>query len=148
MIFDLNHRLENTAKEIRKIQQSAYRIEADLMGFDGLPQLKESVLEIQNADELFIGHTGMPLKGFLSYKEEGRLIDIHRLAVAPEYFREGVASDLLEGLFARFEERDFLVNTGAANEPAKNLYRKHGFIEQRVFEAEPGVWCTEFIKSR
>lgn len=148
MIIALNHRLEKTAKKIRKIQQSAYRIEAELMGFDGIPQLNESVLEIQNTDETFLGHTGNPLKGFLSYKNEGPLIDIHRLAVAPEYFRQGIASALLEGLFERFEGRDFLVSTGAANEPAKKLYRKYGFEEQRVFEAEPGVWCTEFIKSR
>lgn len=148
MIIALNHRLEKTAKEIRKIQQSAYRIEAELMGFDGIPQLNESVLEIQNADEIFLGHTGNPLKGFLSYKEIGHLIDIHRLAVAPEYFRQGIASDLLEGLFQQFEGRDFLVSTGAANEPAKKLYRKYGFEELRVFEPEPGIWCAEFMKSR
>lgn len=148
MIVVLNHRLEKTAKEIQKIQKTAYQIEAELMGFDGIPQLKESVLEIQNAEEIFLGHEADPLKGFLSYKEDGLLIDIHRLAVDSAYFQQGVASALLTALLKQFDGREFLVSTGTANEPAKKLYRKHGFQEQGIFEVAPGVQCTQFIKRR
>lgn len=148
MIIALNHRLEKTAKEVQKIQQQAYRIEAEMMGFDGIPQLKESILEIQNAEEIFLGHTGEPLKGFLSYKEDGMAIDIHRLAVSPAYFQQGIASSLLKELLDRFNDRSFLVSTGSANEPAKNLYRKHGFQEQGAFEVATGIWCTKFIKRK
>lgn len=148
MIIALNHRLEKTAKEIQKIQQQAYRIEAEMMGFDGIPQLKESILEIQNTEEIFLGYTGDLLKGFLSYREEGMTIDIHRLAIAPVYFQQGIASALLKHLIEQFPGRNFLVSTGSANEPAKNLYRKHGFEEQGVFEVAPGIWCIEFIKGK
>lgn len=148
MIIALNHRLEKTAKEIQKLQQQAYQIEAEMMGFDGIPQLKESILEIQNTEEIFLGYTGEQLKGFLSYKEDGSTIDIHRLAVAPACFQQGIASALLKELMERFNDRNFLVSTGSANEPAKNLYRKHGFKEQGVFEVAPGIWCTEFIKRK
>lgn len=148
MIVALNHRLEKTAKEIQKIQKTAYQIEAEIMGFDGIPQLRESVLEIQNAEEIFLGYIAEPLKGFLSYKEDGSLIDIHRLAVGPAYFQQGIASALLTALLKQFCGREFLVSTGTANEPAKNLYRKHGFQEQKIFEVAPGIWCTQFIKSR
>lgn len=119
-----------------------------MMGFDGIPQLKESVLEIQNSDEIFLGFNGEPLKGFLSYKEKGLAIDIHRLAIAPDYFQQGIASALLEALFREFVGRDFLVSTGSANEPAKTLYRKYGFEEQDRFEVAPDIWCTQFMKSR
>lgn len=146
MIDALNHRLEKTAKEIQRIQQAAYRIEAELMGFDGIPQLKESVLEIQNADEQFLGHSGDPLKGFVSYKEEKGMIDIHRLAIDPAYFQQGVASALLTNLLDRFSGRSFTVSTGTANEPAKKLYKKFGFEEKEQVEVAAGIWCTQFMK--
>ena len=148
MIKRLNQQEEKTAKAIQKIQKPAYQVEAKLMGFEGIPQLNESILEIQNSGEVFIGYIENDLKGFISYKEENGVIDICRLVVAPEHFRQGIARKLLAFLLEQFDGYGFIVSTGSANTPAKKLYISFGFIESRSFEVAPGIYCTEFQKKK
>lgn len=143
MIRELNHRNEYTAKAIQRIQRPAYLVEAELMGFKGIPQLNESTLEIQNSGETFWGYIEHDrLMGFISYKEEGDIIDIHRLVVDPEQFRRGIGRQLLGSLMNKFEGLEFIVSTGKMNKPAKNLYTGFGFIETEDFEVAPGIFCT------
>lgn len=146
VICQLNHRNEETAENIQHIQQPAYLVEAELMGFHGIPQLTESIEDIQNSGESFIGFKEEKLKGFISYVDEEGLIDIYRLVVHPDFFRQGIAKKLLADLLMRYEGRKFIVSTGTANEPAKNLYQSFGFIEQDEFEVSPGITCTNFMK--
>jgi ribosomal protein S18 acetylase RimI-like enzyme len=146
LIEQLDNHIKEVAKAMRAIQIPAYQIEAELMGFDGIPQLKETAEDLQKSDETFIGYFNAELKGFISYKKEGRLIDIHRLVVSPGSFRQGIASKLLSFLLETFQDFDFIVSTGQANIPAKNLYISFGFIEQKNFEVAPSAWCTEFAR--
>ncbi|MCJ1908013.1 GNAT family N-acetyltransferase [Planococcus ruber] len=146
MIGQLDHRDEETAKDIQRIQQPAYLIEAELMGFHGIPQLTESIEDIQQSNESFTGFKEEELKGFISYIEEEDLIDIYRLVVHPDFFRRGIAKALLADLMKRYKGYKFIVSTGTANEPAKNLYRSFGFVEQDLFEVAPGITCTNFMK--
>lgn len=148
MIEGLNNRDSKIAEEIQRVQQPAYQIEADLMGFQGIPQLAESIMEIQNSNELFTGFVEEEIKGFISYAKEEGLIDICRLVVHPSHFRQGIAKKLLGFLLDRYPAHEFIVSTGTANEPAKNLYRSFGFIEQDEFEVAPGISCTNFRKSK
>lgn len=143
MIRGIDHRNESAAKEIQRIQRPAYLVEAEMMGFKGIPQLKESILEIQNSSETFLGYleNGL-LKGFVSYKKENNTIDIHRLVVDPEHFRKGIGRELLMSLTKTFEGMEFIVSTGKTNMPAKNLYRSFGFTESEDFEVAPGIFCT------
>ena len=67
MITTIDHRDESTAKAIQSIQRPAYRIEAELMGFDGIPHITETVEEIQQSSEIFLGFTEGYLKGFILY---------------------------------------------------------------------------------
>lgn len=147
MIREVNHRNEYTAKSIQRIQRPAYLVEADLMGFRGIPQLNESILEIQNSGETFWGYIEQDrLMGFISYKEEGNIIDIHRLVVDPKQFRRGIGRQLLGSLMNKFEGLEFIVSTGKMNKPAKNLYTSFGFIETEDFEVAPGIFCTTLKK--
>lgn len=147
MILKMDHRNELTAKAIQRIQRAAYRIEAQLMGFDGIPQLAESHSDIQNSSETFFGFMEEDrLLGFISCKKENRLIDIYRLAVDPEHFRKGIGRQLLAFLLNHFEGMDFSVSTGKANFPAKKLYKTFGFIETKDFEVAKGIFCTAFEK--
>lgn len=146
MIERLNHHQEKTAKEIQRLQKRAYQVEAELIGFDGIPQLNESILEIQNSGETFIGYFNGVLAGFISYKAKGPLVDIHRLAVAPSHFRQGIARNLLEHLLGNFPDSDFIVSTATLNEPARKLYETFGFKEQGSFEPEPGISCVIYHK--
>lgn len=146
MIKRLNHHHVNTAKEIQWVQKRAYQVEAELIGFDGIPQLNESILEIQNADETFIGYFNGELSGLIAYKVEGQLVDIHRLAVSPAHFRRGIARQLVEHVLADFPESDFMVSTGTLNAPARKLYEQYGFELTESFEPVPGVSCVKYYK--
>lgn len=147
MIRKVNHRNEYTAKAIQRIQRPAYLVEAELMGFEGIPQLKESTIEIQNSGETFLGYMEQEvLLGFISYKKENNIVDIHRLVVNPEHFRKGIGRKLLAYLMEEFEGMEFIVSTGKMNKPAKNLYTSFGFVEKEDFEVAPGVFCTTLKK--
>ncbi|WP_233786122.1 GNAT family N-acetyltransferase [Planococcus halotolerans] len=147
MIREIDHRNESAAKAIQRIQRPAYLVEAELMGFKGIPQLKESILEIQNSGENFLGYLEHErLMGFISYKKEGNVVDIHRLVVDPEHFRKGIGRELLTSLTKTFEGIEFIVSTGKANKPAKNLYTSFGFTESEDFEVAPGIFCTTLEK--
>ena len=147
MIHEINHRNEQQAKEIQKIQQAAYRIEAELMGFYEIPQLHESVHEIQNSPETFIGYSKERLKGVVSHRVEDGIVDIYRLVVDPDHFRKGVGKQLIAHLLERYTGYKFTVSTGAANKPAIALYQSYGFREQRSIEVAPGIHCTQFSLS-
>jgi len=141
MIERLHHGEEATAAEILALQIPAYKVEASLIEFDGIPYLHETVEIIKASDETFIGFlTEGELCGFLSYKEENGAACIHRLAVHPGHFHEGIASKLIT-YFLEEESagRTVRVTTGEKNEPARSLYKKFGFVEVHVFSPEPGV---------
>lgn len=147
MISKLDHQNGNTAETIQKIQRAAYLIEAELMKFHGIPQLTESILKIQNSSEVFFGYWEQSrLLGVISYKIENGKVDIHRLAVIPDHFRKGIAGKLIRFLLREFQGMDFVVSTGKANVPAKNLYKIFGFLESKDFEVAPGVFCTSLEK--
>ncbi|WP_186759604.1 N-acetyltransferase [Planococcus sp. CPCC 101016] len=147
MIHEIDHQNEQLAKEIQEIQQAAYRIEAELMGFDGIPQLYEAVHEIQNSPETFIGYSIERLQGVVSYRVKQGIVDIHRLVVDPDHFRKGIGKQLIAYLLERYKGYEFMVSTGTANKPAIALYQANGFRELRVFEVAPGVHCTQFSLS-
>ncbi len=144
MIREIDHQNKQLAKEIQKIQQAAYRIEAELMEFDGIPQLYETVREIQNSPDTFIGFSIERLQGVASYQVEQGIVDIHRLVVDPDQFRKGIGKQLVAYLLERYKGYEFVVSTGTANKPAIALYQANGFKEQRVFEVAPGVQCIQF----
>ncbi len=144
MIKQINHANKQVAQAIQSIQRPAYRMEAELMGFDGIPQLAETVEEIQQSDETFIGFQDEFLKGFLSFKKEEKVVDIYRLVVDPLYFRRGIARRLLEHLLEQNDSVEVTVSTGTANMPARRLYQSFGFQEEETFEVAPGVTCTQY----
>ncbi|EGA89890.1 hypothetical protein GPDM_07565 [Planococcus donghaensis MPA1U2] len=143
MLTALNHQDKQVAEKIQQIQQAAYRIEAELMGFFEIPQLRETVHEIQNSTEMFIGYSEEQLQGVLSYKIEEGVIDIHRLVVAPAHFRKGIGRKLLSEVLKKYRTHDFKVSTGSANQPAITLYKLLGFQEIGVIEIAPGIYCTQ-----
>lgn len=149
MITQVNQTEEATARAIQSIQRPAYRIEAELMGFDAIPHITETIEEIQHSTEVFLGYQDPYLKGFISYKEEDGVIDIYRLVVDPLQFRQGIARKLVGHLLDSHKTQDVIVSTGTANEPARKLYESFGFREEERFEVAPGVTCTQFrLKDR
>lgn len=83
--------------------------------------------------------------GTVSYKEDGEVLDIHRLVVRPDRFRRGIARSLV-GYIANVaaDAKRIVVSTGAKNEPACRLYRSLGFRETGESEPSPGLRLTTF----
>ena len=136
---------EAIARSVLALQREAYAVEAELIAADGIPQLTETLGELQAAGLDWLGtfdQTG--LTGAVSWNvlDDGT-VDIHRLVVAPRAFRRGTATALLDALDARFPGRHTLVSTGRDNGPARELYRRRGFTVVREREAIAGLWVTD-----
>ncbi|MBM7564174.1 GNAT family N-acetyltransferase [Paenibacillus sacheonensis] len=137
-------------RRLLELQRVSYRVEAELIGFDGIPGLHDTAASIRNCGETFFGwFESEQLAGAVSYKTDSGVVDIHRLVVDPGHFRRGIGERLIRHVLRTLADGTdkFLVATGTANDPAKRLYLKLGFVRIRDFEAEPNVWITEYERS-
>ncbi|MBH0231653.1 GNAT family N-acetyltransferase [Halobacillus yeomjeoni] len=133
-----------TAEIIYKMQYRSYQIEADLIDFQDLPPLKETVETIQSSNETFLGYfIDDELVGVVSYKDENEEIDIYRMMVDPDHFRKGIADCLLTYLKKQYPDHTFIVHTGSKNTPAVNLYKKHGFKTVDEVEVAPNIYISQ-----
>ncbi|MCZ8537597.1 GNAT family N-acetyltransferase [Paenisporosarcina quisquiliarum] len=137
-IFNMDLEL---AHNILSIQRPSYQIEADLIGFQGIPALSETVDDIMDSKETFIGYyEDDQLLGVLSYEENEDFVDICRLVVSPASFRKGIGRQLVSYIVEEIRgSRDVIVSTGLKNTPAVTLYEKLGFQQERTMEIAPGV---------
>jgi ribosomal protein S18 acetylase RimI-like enzyme len=140
---------ESVAARVLELQRESYAVEARLIGSDRIPPLYESLEELQACGETFLGaYVEGRLAAVVSWRFDGATIDLHRLAVLPEFFRRGIGVALLRAaLRSEPQARRAIAQTGAANEPAKELYRGEGFAELGDREVLPGLWITQFERS-
>ena len=138
----------STAAELLDLQRRAYRVEAALIGSDGIPPLRETLAELQASPETFLGvRLDGSLVGAISWRLDGETLDLHRLVVDPARFRRGIGSALVRAALAAGEgARDAIVQTGADNEPALALYRREGFSETGELEPLPGLRVVRLKK--
>ncbi|WP_433748312.1 GNAT family N-acetyltransferase [Falsibacillus pallidus] len=150
MIKKVNIKDRSIAEQVLPIQLASYQIEADIIQFYDIPPLKETIEDLMNVKEEFLAYyDNGALAGLLSYEEDGpSSITICRMMVHPDFHRKGIASALIEELFALTSDcEQWKVTTGAKNEPAKKLYLKHGFTEEKIFEVVPGLIISSFIRT-
>ncbi|OCT14693.1 hypothetical protein A8709_10910 [Paenibacillus pectinilyticus] len=134
------------------LQIASYRVEAELIGFEDIPPLKDGIMSIREAKETFYGfyveeQGTSKLAGAISFEREGCIVTICRMMVHPDFFRRGIASALLQHILNDQEQKGatrFIVSTGSANAPAISLYERFGFMTRRVFTVPPGVCLTTF----
>ncbi len=136
----------SVAARVLELQRRSYEVEARLIGSDRIPPLHESLEELQASGETFLGaYLEGRLAAVVSWRFDGATIDLHRLAVLPEFFRRGIGGALLRAaLRSEPEALRAIAQTGAANEPAKELYRGEGFAELGDREVLPGLWISQF----
>lgn len=138
MVITLDPEDLDVAKRIVEIQIAAYRVEADLIGFDGIPQLTESAEDVRSLPSMQWrgafddGH----LVGIIAWTETAEEIDIDRLAIDPRAARRGHGRRLVESVPS---DRVTLVSTGAKNLPALSLYQSLGFEMVGQTEIVPSV---------
>ncbi|MGW7331389.1 GNAT family N-acetyltransferase [Streptomyces sp. NPDC054840] len=136
------------AAAVHRIGRAAYGVEAELIGFDGIPALGESLAEMRARPLNWLGALSGDgsLDGFLAWEEEaGGGVRVDRLCVDPGRFRQGVASRLLRHTLTElFPGRPVEVTTGAANAPAVALYERLGFTRGPDFSPVPGLTMASF----
>lgn len=136
--------------KILKLQKKSYQVEAELIGFFEIPNLKDTIETIKNSDEIFYGYFNENncLAGMISYKIiDGKVLDIHRLAIDPYYFRKGIAKKLLNFVESLGKDvQKIIVSTGTQNTPAVQLYLNNGFKKLRDVEICKNVYISEFEK--
>jgi len=137
-----------TAAALLELQRRAYGVEAELIGSDGIPPLHETLEELQTCGETFLGAlVGGELAGAISWRLEGGTLDIHRLAVDPGFFRRGIGAALVRAaLAAAPAAARAIVQTGAANEPARALYLAQGFEQRDEIVVGDGIRVARFEK--
>lgn len=135
------------ATEVHALQRAAYAVEAELIGFDGIPPLHESLDDMLAAGETWLGiRDADGVAGAVSYEKDGDGWTICRLIVAPRAFRRGHGRTLVAAALAAIGDHPVAVSTGSANVPALALYRSMGFTETRRSEVAPGVTKTELAR--
>lgn len=131
------------------VQQGAYAAEAELMGFEGIPPLHETLAELLEAEhQRWIGRfEGATLVGGLAWEEDGAAgVDLLRLVVAPSAWRRGHATALLDAFDELVGPRPVSVSTGSQNAPALAFYARRGFEVVGEDEIAPGVGLTRMLR--
>jgi ribosomal protein S18 acetylase RimI-like enzyme len=136
------------AERLLEIQHRAYAVEAELIGFDGIPPLQEDLAGLMSSTEHWLGrYDGDVLVGAVAYEfPDADTVDISRLIVDPTHARRGHGRALLDHL-DQLEPRPIsVVATGTANTPAVTLYTSRGYHETARIEIAPGVTVTQFSR--
>jgi ribosomal protein S18 acetylase RimI-like enzyme len=148
MIREIDIAASEWAEAVLCLQLRSYAVEARLIGFLDLPPLQDTVAMLQQCGERFFGYMKQEqLAGAISYERIEKTVQICRLMVDPDFFRQGIASALIE--FVCHKERDaseIIVTTGSANMPALRLYERHGFREIGRMRMPEGVFLTKLVK--
>ncbi|MBP0933371.1 GNAT family N-acetyltransferase [Streptomyces sp. KCTC 0041BP] len=143
---------DRTARAVHRIGLAAYAVEAELIGFDGIPALGESLADLRARPLRWLGAMSSEgaegaVAGFLAWEETppGEPVRLDRLCVDPARFRRGIASLLLRHTLTElFAGRVVEVTTGAANAPAVTLYERLGFVRGADFSPVPGLTMASF----
>ena len=147
MIKQFDIRLPINAEKLLEIQMPAYKVEAEIIGYDDIPPLKDTVNTLKQCEETFFGYyINEELCAAISVKVIDNEVDIHRLIVHPDHFRKGIAQKLLTFIERQFDKRIIIVATGSKNKPAITLYKKNGFRITKEIQVNEHLSLTYFEK--
>ncbi len=149
MISKLDHTSVETAEHIRAVFQLSYAVEAKLLKAENFPPLKRKLNEFVASETIFYGYRKTEfLAAVIEIKERDNSIHIQSLVVDPAYFRKGLASELIQYVLQNHPSEIVTVETGLANEPAKQLYRSFGFTDTKEWDTDHGVRKIAFELKR
>lgn len=147
MIKNIDIKDNKTAEAVLQLQLSSYKIEADIIGYQDLPPLKDTAADLQQSGEVFLGYfIDEKLAGVISFKLEQNEVDIHRLIVSPHYFRQGIAQQLLTDLESRSQRETIKVATASKNAPAIRFYLKNRFKKTGEIKINSQLSLSFFVK--
>lgn len=145
MITRLDNQNRQIAQKIHSVFQASYAVEAELLDAVDFPPLKRSLDNFLNSDtQFYCIWKKKEIAAIVEINSDDQLTHIQSLVVAPKFFRQGLASQLITFVFESFDSKMFMVETGAANGPATKLYKKFGFVEIRQWDTDHGVRKVRF----
>jgi ribosomal protein S18 acetylase RimI-like enzyme len=132
---------------VLEVQHAAYAIEAELIGFPGLPPAHETLAQLQGSgEELWLCEEDGALLGAVGLEQSPDELLIARLFVAPPAFRQGIGTALVRKALDEAAGRRVRVGTAARNTPALALYERLGFTPLSESEPAPGVAYVELVR--
>ena len=139
----LDLRDAGVAASVLDLQRAAYAVEAELIASNEIPQLTETLGELQQSTERWIGFTNHgDVIAAVAYETSGDDLVISRLVVSPHHFRQGCGEQLVRRVLGDVPHNRAIVSTGAANHPALRLYAKLGFRKLGQEEIVEGLRIT------
>ncbi len=149
LVTRLSLQNDATANQVLCLQREAYQVEAELIGYDRIPPLIETLSELQARPEIFAGiwHDAKVVAAIAYDQIDTQTICICRLMVHPTHFRKGLASTLLHFVENTHPTMTrWLVATGSNNPPALKLYQSFGYHIIGETEVAPNVFVTQLMK--
>ena len=147
MIKKIQNSDSETAKKIQKVFLKSYAVEAKILEATDFPPLKRPFESYVKSDNDFIAFfKGQEIAGITEIKINAKSVYIQSLVVHPDYFRQGIADQLLEFVFSTYSTPLFTVETGVNNHPAVRLYLKKGFKEVKQWDTDFGIRKVRFEK--
>lgn len=147
MIKILDHENQQISEKIHRIFQVSYAVEAELLGAVNFPPLKRTVSEFINSNTSFFGfYQGEKVVAIIEIEPFPSVFHICSLVVDPQYFRQGIAKNLISFILKLLEGNRITVETGLANGPAIALYKSFGFQEVKQYDTDHGIRkiCFQF----
>ncbi|MGI8537190.1 MAG: GNAT family N-acetyltransferase [Mycobacteriales bacterium] len=134
------------AGELLTVQRAAYVSEALLYDNPHLPPLTQTLAELRGdlvADPALKAMLGARIVGTVRVREDGDLLHVGRLAVAPDQQARGLGTALLLAAedLAGAAVRTFALFTGADSEANLRLYARCGYREvgREALPTGPGL---------
>lgn len=140
MIKELNNSYVEVARQIFKVFQRSYSVEAQLIGTLDFPPLKRSVNNIKESHTKFYGFfTNDTIVAVIEFSIRDRHLSICSLTVDPDHFNKGIANQLISYVLNIKGITTATVETAVVNMPAISLYKKLGFIEYKRWIPSHGI---------
>lgn len=140
MIHKVEHTRNDQALDIRRVFQVSYKVEAELLGASNFPPLSRPIdAFIGSANDFWGFYEEQTLVAVVEIKKEKESIHFQSLVVAPDYFRRGIASQLINHVLQDYQVKAFTVETGRDNTPARKLYEGLGFKLLKTYTADENI---------
>jgi len=142
-------KLQNDDPEVsinmRSVFQASYAFEAKLLNAVDFPPLKRTLENYIKCDNDFFGYfKNKELAGVIEIKHHNTFTHIQSLVVHPNFFRQGIANELMAYVLKLYNTKPIIVETGVKNVPAIELYKKFNFIEIKQWDTDHGVRKIRF----
>ncbi len=140
------------AAAILRLQREAYESEARLYNDWNIPPLTQTLEQLiaeLRSSTVLRAISGQALLGSVRARNEGQVVQIGRLIVAPATQHQGIGSALLRAIESAFPAAErYELFTGSLSEGNIRLYRRHGYAVTHEKALSPSIVLVYMSKAR